>query len=80
MMAIAGEANQIFRPTSMFDHGIDGEVEFKDNDGNFPRTLRGASRWVASSVRSSLHHRLISTVPPGRSGYHVSSASLLPED
>ena len=33
MMAIAGEANQIFRPVSMFDHGIDGEVEFKDNDG-----------------------------------------------
>lgn len=33
MMAIAGEANQIFRPTTMFDQGIDGEVEFKDNDG-----------------------------------------------
>jgi len=33
MMAIAGEANQIFRPVSMFDHGIDGEVEFKDDDG-----------------------------------------------
>jgi DNA-directed RNA polymerase subunit RPC12/RpoP len=33
MMAIAGEANQIFRPVTMFDHGIDGEVEFKDNDG-----------------------------------------------
>lgn len=33
MMAIAGEANQIFRPVIMFDHGIDGEVEFKDNDG-----------------------------------------------
>ena len=33
MMAIAGEANQIFRPLTMFDHGIDGEVEFKDNDG-----------------------------------------------
>ena len=32
-MAIAGEANQIFRPVTMFDHGIDGEVEFKDNDG-----------------------------------------------
>lgn len=26
-------ANQIFRPVTMFDHGIDGEVEFKDNDG-----------------------------------------------
>jgi hypothetical protein len=34
MMAIAGEANQIFRPVTMFDHGIDGEVEFKDNNGN----------------------------------------------
>jgi WD40 repeat protein/GTPase SAR1 family protein len=33
MMAITGEANQIFRPTSMFDYGIDGEVEFKDDDG-----------------------------------------------
>ena len=30
MMAIAGEANQIFRPVTMFDYGIDGEVEFKD--------------------------------------------------
>jgi hypothetical protein len=33
MMAIAGEANQIFRPVTMFDYGIDGEVEFKDDDG-----------------------------------------------
>jgi WD40 repeat protein/RNase P subunit RPR2 len=33
MMAIAGEANQIFRPAPLFDYGIDGEVEFKDNDG-----------------------------------------------
>jgi len=33
MMAIAGEANQIFRPVTMFDYGIDGELEFKDNDG-----------------------------------------------
>jgi hypothetical protein len=33
MMAICGEANQVFRPISMFDYGIDGEVEFKDNDG-----------------------------------------------
>ena len=31
MLAICGEANQIFRPTSMFDYGIDGEVEFKDD-------------------------------------------------
>jgi DNA-directed RNA polymerase subunit RPC12/RpoP len=33
MMAIAGEANQIFRTATMFDYGIDGEVEFKDNNG-----------------------------------------------
>ena len=33
MMAIAGEANQIFRPVTMPGHGIDGEVEFKDDDG-----------------------------------------------
>ena len=34
MLAICGEANQIFRPVSMFDYGIDGEVEFRDNHGN----------------------------------------------
>ena len=33
MMAVCGEANQVYRPVSMFDYGIDGEVEFKDNDG-----------------------------------------------
>lgn len=33
MFAICGEANQIFRPISMFDYGIDGEVEFRDNNG-----------------------------------------------
>lgn len=33
IMAITGEANQIFRPVTMFDYGIEGEVEFKDNDG-----------------------------------------------
>lgn len=33
MMAICGEANQIFRPLNLFDYGIDGEVEMKDNDG-----------------------------------------------
>ena len=36
--AIAGEAGQIFRPTSKSewgsDWGIDGEIEFKDNHGN----------------------------------------------
>ncbi len=34
MMAICGEANQIFRELTKFDYGVDGEVEFKDNDGN----------------------------------------------
>ena len=33
MMAICGEANQIFRELTKFDYGVDGEVEFKDNDG-----------------------------------------------
>ncbi|MGH2396686.1 MAG: DUF4365 domain-containing protein [bacterium] len=33
MMAVCGEANQIFRAVTMSDYGIDGEVEFKDNDG-----------------------------------------------
>lgn len=33
VQAIAGEANQIFRPLTQFDYGIDGEIEFKDNDG-----------------------------------------------
>ena len=34
MMAICGEANQIFRELTRFDYGIDGEVEFKRNDGS----------------------------------------------
>lgn len=33
MMAICGEANQVYRPVSMFDYGIDGEVEFRDDSG-----------------------------------------------
>lgn len=33
MSAIVGEANQIFRPVTSFDFGIDGEVEFKKDDG-----------------------------------------------
>jgi WD40 repeat protein/GTPase SAR1 family protein len=33
MMAVCGEANQIFRPVTMFDYGIDGELEFKDDGG-----------------------------------------------
>ncbi|HWE93080.1 MAG TPA: TIR domain-containing protein [Tepidisphaeraceae bacterium] len=34
MMAIAAEANQIYRPVTMFDYGIDGEVEFKGTTGD----------------------------------------------
>jgi len=33
MFAIAGESNQIFRTYSNSDHGIDGEIEFKDDRG-----------------------------------------------
>src|SRR6185312_607725 len=33
MMAVCGEANQIFRELTKFDYGIDGEVEFKADDG-----------------------------------------------
>jgi hypothetical protein len=33
MMAVCGEANQVFRPVTMFDYGIDGEVEFRGDDG-----------------------------------------------
>nr|VFJ57670.1 MAG: Ras family protein [Candidatus Kentron sp. FW] len=33
MMAVCGEAGQIFRELTKFDYGIDGEVEFKDNEG-----------------------------------------------
>jgi WD40 repeat protein/GTPase SAR1 family protein len=32
--SIAGEAGQIFRPTPNSDWGVDGEIEFKDDDGN----------------------------------------------
>lgn len=33
VQAITGEANQIFRELTKFDYGIDGEVEFKNDDG-----------------------------------------------
>ena len=32
--SISGEAGQIFRPVANSDHGIDGEIEFKDYEGN----------------------------------------------
>ena len=31
--AIAGEAGQIYRQYTDSDHGIDGEIEFKDREG-----------------------------------------------
>ena len=34
LLTICGEAEQIFRPVSMFDYGIDGEIEFKDDFGS----------------------------------------------
>ena len=33
IMTICGNANQIFRPITMADYGIDGEIEFRDNGG-----------------------------------------------
>jgi small GTP-binding protein len=33
MQAVCGEANQIFRPVTTADFGIDGEIEFKDDSG-----------------------------------------------
>jgi hypothetical protein len=33
VFSIVGEAGQIFRPTPNSDHGIDGEIEFKDEQG-----------------------------------------------
>jgi hypothetical protein len=54
MMAVCGEANQIFRPLNQFDYGIDGEVEFKDNDG------RASGRKVYVQLKSGnsyLRHR-----------------------
>jgi hypothetical protein len=33
MMAICGEANQVYRPVNLSDYGIDGEVEFRDDSG-----------------------------------------------
>ncbi|HEU0301565.1 MAG TPA: TIR domain-containing protein [Longimicrobium sp.] len=54
MMAVCGEANQIFRPLNLFDYGIDGEVEFKDNDG------RASGRKIYVQLKSGnsyLRHR-----------------------
>ena len=32
-ITVAATAGQIFRPTTLADHGIDGEIEFKDHEG-----------------------------------------------
>jgi hypothetical protein len=49
MMAVCGEANQIFRPVTMLDDGIDGEVEFKTT------TVGRAARRSTSSLRAAIH-------------------------
>ncbi len=46
VMAVCGEANQIFRPVTMFDEGIDGEVEFKNDDG------RGSGKKIYVQLKS----------------------------
>jgi small GTP-binding protein len=33
LMAVCGEANQIFKPLTTSESGIDGEIEFKDEEG-----------------------------------------------
>ena len=50
MMAICGEANQIFRQVTMPDYGIDGEVEFKANDG------KGSGRKIYVQLKSGESH------------------------
>jgi GTPase SAR1 family protein len=52
--AIAAEAGQIFRPFERADHGIDGEIEFKDNRG------RASGKRVYLQLKSGdsyLYHR-----------------------
>ncbi len=56
MMAIAGEANQIFRPVTMFDHGISG-APFGAHDC-FARDAEAA-------LFFSLRPRLLSVSPSG---------------
>ncbi len=51
MMATCGEANQIFRQVDELNHGIDGEVEFKDNDGR----ASGKKIYVQLKERKLVH-------------------------
>ena len=46
VMAVCGEADQIFRLVTRFDDGIDGEVEFKDDDG------RASGRKIYLQIKS----------------------------
>jgi hypothetical protein len=50
MQAICGEANQIFRELTKFDYGIDGEVEFKDDNG------RASGRKIYVQLKSGASH------------------------
>jgi hypothetical protein len=69
-MATAGEANQIFRLLNMPGTGIDGEIEFKDNDGK-PSGKRIyiyfglAARISTTSMRTSISSSARRTRRPG---------------
>jgi len=47
MLTICADANAIFRPVTMFDYGIDGEVEFKD-----PETSEASGRKIYVQLKS----------------------------
>jgi len=47
MLTICADANAIFRPVTMFDYGIDGEVEFKD-----PKTGNASGRRIYVQLKS----------------------------
>lgn len=47
MLTICADANAIFRPVTMFDYGIDGEVEFKD-----PKTGKASGRKIYVQLKS----------------------------
>jgi hypothetical protein len=60
MMAIAGEAMQIFRSMTMFEYGIVGKVEFKDNDGRanrVPKQLGNEEENAPSAALFQQHRR-----------------------
>jgi small GTP-binding protein len=47
MLTICADANAIFRPVTIFDYGIDGEVEFKD-----PKTGEASGRKIYVQLKS----------------------------